>query len=163
MRRPFSDECFIRIFAEGCLFKASVAKNEIAKLELQDDDSLGMELFCRVAHHHVLSKTEEDGLATQDIGAFVLACHKYGCLEKFTFKSAAERWLLASLRHEEKDWDDDALIVAYMVDNQSIFDDVTKELILRSTEAFEPNGKMTTEFGPFTLPDRIISESESPW
>jgi hypothetical protein len=145
-------------FTEGIRFKACSESKEAAKLELPDDDCMGMRLFSRIAHHHPLSVADEEALTIWDIGAFALACDKYGCLDKFTFRSAAERWLMAPGRRKRADWSEGALMIAYILGDDEIFEIVTKQLILGSVDNFEKSGTLTTEFGPSTLPDGIISE-----
>ena len=156
-------------FAEGVHLKNCSESKEIAKLHLPDDNSLGMQLLLRIAHHHPLSVAEEESLTMHNVGAFVLACHKYDCLHTFTFRAAAERWLLAPHQLKKDDWSRNALIVAFTIGDDDLFEVVTKELILRSVRSFQQTNDIrhsktvhiTMKFGPVALPDRIIGESAS--
>ena len=102
-----------------------------------------------------------------NVGAFALACDKYHCLDTFTFRAAAERWLLAPYQQEKDDWSRNALIIAYIIGDDHLFQVVTKELILRSVRWFQQTndtrhrktGHITMKLGPRALPDQIVGES----
>ena len=130
----------------------------MTKLRLEDDDLLGMTLLCRLAHHDVFQENEADGLSMEDIGSFALACHKYGRLEKPVFKIMGEKWMSNSNHLSESDYD---VIVAYILANPDLFEIVTKDIILKSTETFKPDQNIATGFGPFVLPDSVIGESKN--
>lgn len=121
----FASPVFAAMFNGRFAEAQSLSSSAPREIPMPDDDAIGMEMLCNIAHLRVSdlpSKIENIALAD-----FAILCDKYSCVE--VVRSYCRMWMIDLLEDTGNNNFEKLLFAAYVLDLPHEFHEVTKVLI----------------------------------